>query len=263
MPPTPLRFATFLAPNLYPIYALVARAVGERLGVATELIVGTDYAVLESDGIDAAFVCGLVYVELTRQGNRRYEPLAAPVLQGPRYEGRPIYFSDVIVRRDSPFRTLADLRGRSWCFNEPLSHSGHSVVRYRLTRLGETSGYFGREIAAGWHERSIRLVCEGEIDASAIDSHVLAVALRDDPTLEKRLRIIDTFGPSTIQPLIVARQLSMEVRQAMRGAVLDLHERAEEAAILKRGFVRRFVTVADGDYDDIRAMRDSSVYRFA
>jgi phosphonate transport system substrate-binding protein len=40
-------------------------------------------------------------------------PTAAPVPAGDRYAGRPIYYSDVIVRHDSPISCLEELRGRS------------------------------------------------------------------------------------------------------------------------------------------------------
>ena len=32
-------------------------------------------------------------------------------MAAPRYQGRPVYFSDVIVRRDSPAMVFDDLRG--------------------------------------------------------------------------------------------------------------------------------------------------------
>src|SRR5580765_6548252 len=196
----PLRFATFLAPKMYPVYDFITRHVGERLGWPTELRVGHSYDEL-ADPPDVSFVCGLAYVELARRGTAPVEPIAAPLLQGPRYGGRPVYYSDVIVHRDSPATSFAELRGRSWAYNEPFSHSGYGVTRYHLVRLGETNGYFGSVVEAGWHERSIRLVCSGEVDGSAIDSQVLALTLRDHPELAERLRVIDTLGPSTIQPV--------------------------------------------------------------
>ncbi len=43
--------------------------------------------------------------------NPPIELLAAPVMEALRYEHRPIYFSDVVVRRDSPFRIFAEMPG--------------------------------------------------------------------------------------------------------------------------------------------------------
>src|SRR5205823_4143270 len=138
--------------------------------------------------------------------------------------GRPVYYSDVIVRRDSPHHRFADLRGRSWSYNEPYSHSGYGITLYRLLQLGETRGFFGRVVEAGWHERSIRLVASGAVDASAIDCQVLAVTCREYPELAAQLRVIDSFGPSTIQPLVVARRLPCRVKEEILAAVLEMHE---------------------------------------
>src|SRR5437773_2788122 len=95
----PLRFVTFLAPNLFPVYDFMTRWVGQKLGLPTELIVGSRYRQLVTQA-DISFVCGLAYVQLQRRRGPVVEPLVAPVLQGPRYGGRPVYFSDVIVHRD-------------------------------------------------------------------------------------------------------------------------------------------------------------------
>jgi phosphonate transport system substrate-binding protein len=249
----PIRFATFLAPNMFPIYGFIARHVGTQLGYPTELFVGTSYEQLATEA-DVGFMCGLPYVEMTRRAEPPVEPLAAPLLQGERYGGRPVYFSDIIVRRDSPFQSFADLRGCSWCYNEPRSHSGYGVTRYHLVRLGETNGFFGRVVGSGWHERSIRMVCAGQVDASAIDSQVLAVALRDSVELAARLRVIDTLGPSTIQPVVAARRLSTRLKADLRAVLLEMSADPSARDALAHGFVERFLPVCDATYDDIRAM---------
>ena len=252
-----LRFGTFLAPNVMPVYEAVTAAVGRKLDIPTELVVETSYDSCERDENEVCFVCSLPYVTFERRGIAPATPIAAPVLEGSRYGGRPIYFSDVIVHRDSPFRSFADLRGARWAFNEPLSHSGYGITRYHLLRLGETAGYFGQVIEAGFHEESMRLVAKGEIDASAIDSQVLAVAMRDDPSLEEALRIVDSLGPSTIQPVAVSRRVPPKLRAGIRDVLLGLHEDEEAREGLRAGLVERFVEADERSYDDIRSMLDA------
>jgi phosphonate transport system substrate-binding protein len=94
------------------VYQAVTDEVGRRLGIATELVVETSYESCERDKYEVCFVCSLPYVTLERRGIRPAVPVAAPVLRGDRYGGRPIYFSDVIVPRESPARSFDDLRGR-------------------------------------------------------------------------------------------------------------------------------------------------------
>jgi len=252
----PLRFATFLAPNLIGVYQFIAWYVARRLGVPTELVVGTSYDQLRHE-VDVGFVCGLAYIDLARAGAAPLAPLAAPVLAGPRYGGRPVYFSDVVVRRDSPFRSFADLRGRSWAYNEPLSQSGYGVTRHRLVELGETAGFFGRVVEAGYHERALDLVDRGEVDAAAVDSQVLEVLLRDAPALAGRVRVVDSFGPSTIQPVLAAMWLAPRLVADLRSVLLEMHTDPAARDRLASGLVERFVAVADDSYNDIRSMRDA------
>jgi phosphonate transport system substrate-binding protein len=252
-----LRFATYLAPNVLPVYQAVTEEVGRRLGIATELVVETSYESCERDEYEVCFVCSLPYVTLERRGIRPAVPVAAPVLRGERYGGRPIYFSDVIVHRDAPFRSFEDLRGRSWAFNEPLSHSGYGVTRYHLLRLGETNGFFGEVVEAGFHETAIRMVAGRAVDGSAIDSQVLAIAMLEDPGLGQALRVVDALGPSTIQPVAVSRRVPEALRNGVRDTLVAMAEDPDGREWLGAGLVERFVPVGPGDYDDIRMMVDA------
>jgi len=251
-----LRFASCLAPSVRPMYEAVAASVGERLGVETELVECDDYErYFAAEEDDVHFVCSVPYIVSADRGDGTVEVLVAPVLAGDRYEGRPIYFSDVIVRHGSPFRSFEDLRGSSWAYNEPLSHSGYWTTLYRLATMGETGKFFGRAVDAGFHQTAIEMVRAGDVDASAIDSQVLEVALRDDPSLAEDLRVIEALGPSTIQPVTVARRLRPDVREAIREALLEMHDDPAGRRALGLGLVERFVAVDDASYDDIRRMR--------
>jgi phosphonate transport system substrate-binding protein len=252
----PLRIASFLAPGMLPVYEFLAGHIGARLGVTTKLFVGSCYDQLEGDA-DVSFICGLAYIELA--GKLALEPLAAPVLRGPRYQGRPIYFSDVIVRADSPLWTFLDLRGCTWAYNESHSHSGYGLIRYHLVRLGQTGGFFGRLVESGWHDRSIQMVRRGEVDGSAIDSHVLEMALAAQPDLCRELRVIARLGPSTIQPVVASAWLPREVKEAVRQVLLEVAGDPAARPWLDRGLIERFVPVAEADYDDLRTMRRACV----
>jgi phosphonate transport system substrate-binding protein len=249
-----LRFGTYLAPSVLPVYEAVTEQVGRRLGITTELVVETSYESCKRDQNEVCFVCSLPYVTFERQGLDLAVPVAAPVLQGSRYTGRPIYFSDVIVHRDSPFRSFLDLRGRSWAYNEPLSHSGYGITRYHLVTLGETKGFFGEVVEAGFHQEAVRMVARGEVDGSAIDSQVLALEFRDHPELAERLRVVESLGPSTIQPVAVSRRVPEDLREAIRDVLLTM---AEDRGLRERlgvGLIERFVAVDAASYDDIRRM---------
>jgi phosphonate transport system substrate-binding protein len=254
---TKLRIGTFLAPNVMPVYQAVADEIARRLGIETELVVETGYENCEKDVNDLCFVCSLPYIEFERRGTAPAVPIAAPVLQGERYGGKPIYFSDVIVAAGSPFKSFQDLRGHSWCYNEPLSQSGYGITRYHMVKNGLTKGFFSKVVEAGFHEESIRLVRDGKIDGSAIDSQVLAVAMRDDPSLKKTLRIVDSLGPSTIQPVAISKRHTPELRAQILEVLTSMHRDPAVQKQLDVGLVERFVPVGPESYDDIRQMLEA------
>ncbi len=254
----PLRFATFLAPSIFPAYRFIADYVGQQLGRDTELAVGESFAEFADGTADVGFICGLPYVQLRRQNPPPVELLAAPVLQGERYGGRPIYYSDVIVRAEQPFYSFADLRGHSWSYNDLDSQSGYGITRHRLVQMGQTRGYFSKVVSAGFHQESISMVCSGEVDASAIDSQVLAVAMRDDPGLSARLRVIDSLGPSTIQPVVATTRLPDSLKADIREVLLAMSSDPVVNAHLAEGLFAGFAPVTDASYDDIRAMIDAA-----
>jgi phosphonate transport system substrate-binding protein len=119
---------------------------------------------------------------------------------------------------------------------------------------GNTNGYFGRIVEAAWHEKALRLIAGGAVDAAAIDYQVLPVALRTQPELAARMRIIDTLGPPTIQLVIAARRLPQRLQTDLRAFLLDLANDPVGRPHLDRALVQGFEPVNERSYNDIRTM---------
>jgi phosphonate transport system substrate-binding protein len=241
-----LRFLTFLSPNARPLHEAVVRAVAARIGVEATLEVGGDYD--EAERADVAFLCSIPYVARAEV----LDPIAAPVLTSARGGGAPIYFSDVVVHRDAPFRSFDDLRGARFAFNEPESQSGFGVVRDRLARGGHAFDGFARFVRVGFHERALSMIASRAIDAAAIDEHVLMIAKRDDPSLDEELCTLEVLGPSPIQPVVASRRLDASLRAALRVALVSLADDVEIAREMQRSFVARYVSVDDAHYEPVR-----------
>lgn len=256
-----IRFATYLAPNIYDTYAYIARYVGEKTGQPTTLSVGQSFDQIADGQVDVAFMCGLPYATMAESFACPFELLVAPVLYGERYQHKPIYFSDVIVRKASPYTSFDDLRGCSWAYNQKESHSGWNVVVYSLLERGKTPDFFGQLIASGSHQRSIALLLAGQADATAIDSQVSDVFLAQNLTAAAALRTIDMLGPSSVPPVVIAKTVDQSLKRNIQAALLTMHEDPQAARALRCGAIERFVQVCDEDYQDIREMRDLALKR--
>jgi len=250
-----IRFANYLSPLLQDTYTYIANSIAIRIGHPVIFNTGQSLDEFTRGQVDVGFLCGLLYVHMT--GGEEACPvelLAAPVLPAARYLGRPLYFSDVIVRAASRYSSFKDLAGCDWAYNECGSHSGCNLVNYSLLEHGLAPDYFGRLVKSGSHLNSLRMVLSGEADAAAIDSHLLDVVLCRDAQMSARIRVIDMLGPSAIPPIVVAKQLDPALKCALQEMLITLHKDPFSAQVLHEGGIERFVPVQDECYDDIRHM---------
>jgi phosphonate transport system substrate-binding protein len=258
-----ITWASFLGDNARPTYEQIVAYASAPAGIPTRYAGDVEWArrheMLDQGLIDLAFICGLPYTEKHDRPDCPVELLAAPVMGAERYQGRPVYFTDVVVRSDGPLHSFADLRGRSWAFNGVDSNSGYNIPRDHLLALGETAGYFGCTAHSGSHQKSVQMVLDGLADASGIDSIVFELECNLRPEVSRRLRVIESLGPHPVPPVVVSKSLPGKTKAALGRAFLGMHEDAEGRRILAEGLIARFVAVDDAYYDPIRDMARRAV----
>ncbi|MBO0784227.1 MAG: PhnD/SsuA/transferrin family substrate-binding protein, partial [Ktedonobacteraceae bacterium] len=242
------------SPILQSTYEQIARYIGQSLHLSTAFDTGQSLEEFANGQADMGFLCGLQYVRMTQWEDCPVELLAAPILLPDRYQNRPIYFSDVIVRRESPSASWEDLRGCTWAYNEPTSHSGYCLVCSCLLKRHQPLHYFGQWVPSGSHLNSLQMVLHGEADATAIDSHVLDVVSHRNPALAAQFRVIAQLGPSTMPPVVVAKQLDTVRKDQLRAALVAMHHDPVGRQHLHHGCIRCMAPINDEHYHDIRQM---------
>jgi phosphonate transport system substrate-binding protein len=256
-----LSLVSYLAPNMFGFYEAVSTYLSGVLGVKTHLV-QSEYDSLEDpmmlqDRLDIAFICGLPFARRHRVVPNQLQALVAPVMQASRYDNRPIYFSDIIVQAESNLKCFDDLKGKTWCYNDLGSNSGYNLVRQRLIQAGYPSNFFGRVIPSGSHQRSIKLVVDGQADCSAIDSTVLEQELRDLPQLSHHLRVIDSIGPCPMPPVVAAQHLGSALMGTIQSALCQPDK--ELHAAMKRSHIQHYVAVQSQDYEPLAILYDTAV----
>lgn len=248
-----------------PVYDEMARYLSRKLGWHIKVVSNLSYAeadnMLDKGVIQVGFVCGLPYVHKFAQGI--YELVAIPVMStkagtfsdAKGYDDVPgKYYSYTIVRKDSPYKTWADLKGKSYTFNDTGSNSGYNLPRAKLVSLGAKDWkYFSKVVVSGSHEESIRLVANGVVDASSVDSLVLDYdrSVKDPAALN--VRIIEHLGPAGIPPVVISKKADPAIKQALMNVLLAMHNDPEGKKILEKALVTRFDAPDDRNFDDIRA----------
>jgi phosphonate transport system substrate-binding protein len=198
---------------------------------------------------DLAFMCAPSLIWLRDLRPPPAELLGVlPVFDDERNQGKPVYFCDVVVRDNAPIYAFSELEGGSWVYNDVCSLSGYYSLLNKLAESGADESFFDNVFCSGSHIDSIEAVLGGEADAAAIDSNVLRIRLREVPALRKKLRVIESWGPYPIQPVVVSSALPPDLKQRLRIAFLATADDQRTHHILKQFGLTRFVAVGQGDY---------------
>lgn len=224
----------------------------KKAGRPIEFVDKDSYAeinkLLESGDLDFAFVCSGPYVE----GHKKF---GLQLLAAPEVSGKTVYYSLIIVNRDSPIKSFRELRGKTFAFTDPLSNTGTLVPTYMLARMHETpASFFKEHIFTNKHDMSIKMVADKLIDGAAVDSLVWEYMNRKNPGVTSRTKIVEKSPPYGIPPVVVSRSVDPETRKLLSDLFLNAHKDEEGGKILKGMMIDRFVPATDRAYDSVREM---------
>ena len=254
---TPVRFgltAVVVREDLQ-LYDRWSSYLRKRIGRPVQFVQARSYreimGLLQAGGLDFAWICGYPFVQ--QRDPEILELLAVPV-----FEGAPLYRSYIIVRRDSPISSLADLRGRVFAFSDPDSNSGYLVPQAMLAQRGHTPrSFFRLSFFTYSHAETIEAVAEGLAEGGAVDSYVWEYLDENRPDLTERTRVIarsETFG---FPPVVASRGIAPELRDDMSSALIGMTDDVEGRALLADFALDRFGQFPASLFDSIRDIADS------
>jgi phosphonate transport system substrate-binding protein len=179
------------------------------------------------------------------------------------------YYSVIYVRADSPYKDIADLKGKAIALVDPNSTSGNNAPRFFLNRAGyNVDTFFGKNFFAGSHENAVLALAQGTADAAANfwnsdnDSNLTRMLAKgivkdaDGKSLKKEdFRIVfkSDFLPES--PIAALTSLPADLKAALKQALLDMPKK-DKAAFdkLSDGKDIEFIPISKHDYEPIIAM---------
>ena len=238
----------------YAYYKALLSYIGNKLKMKVNFIEKESYAevnfLLEEGKIDAAFVCGGPYID-------GHDKFALELLVAPQVDGKTVYYSYIIVHKDSSIDKFAELKGKTFVFVDPLSNSGKYYPTYLLQQMGESAETFFKEYNYSYaHDTSIRAVAEEIVDAAAVDSLIWNYMEKNNSTVAKATRIINVSLPYGIPPIVVRPGLKKDLKDKLKRILLDMHLDSRGKEILKKMGIEKFVEIGDSNYNSIREIRE-------
>ena len=236
--------ATGLYDQFTPLADYLSRKIGQPVTVAISKDYRTHIDQIGQDKIDIAFVGPVPYLEVIDLYGKK------PLLARLENKGAPTFQGIIIVARDSPIRTLADLKGNRFAFGEKDCTMGSTVPLYMLWEAGVTLDTLARYDFLNNHDNVSLAVLMGDFDAGAVKEEVFY-------EYEKRgLRAIAKTPPISERLFVTSSSLSDEKVRVLRDALLDLKKSKEGRAILSAigASLTGMVDVHDEDYDNLRVI---------
>ncbi|MEI7836074.1 MAG: phosphate/phosphite/phosphonate ABC transporter substrate-binding protein [Planctomycetota bacterium] len=196
--------------------------------------------------VDGAFLGSLVTVlAVDRQGAR--------VLVKPEFPGDATTYTGVlIVRADSPVKSIADLAGRQIAMVK-TTMAGHLYPYYLLAAMGllDCPGA-PRPLWAGTHDDVVKAVIEGTADAGAVKNLRLDEVLARHP--DWKIRRLATSEPVPTNALVVRGDMPAEVAAKLAAAMTGMDKDPRGREVLKVLGMQRFLPCRIEEYGAIYDM---------
>jgi phosphonate transport system substrate-binding protein len=182
-------------------------------------------------------------------------------------EGMEGYHSVMIVRTDSPIRTLEDMRGKTLGFSDPNSTSGFQVPGWFLRRQGmDPASYFSRTGFTGSHEQGVMTVINGTFDSAVLSysnerRNTFQRMAEKGMIPEGAVRVIWKSPLIPNAPIVMRTDLPESFRQEAIAAFAAMPQRDPQAFRDMTSDARGLAPAKHEDYLDIVAILEENAAR--
>jgi ABC-type phosphate/phosphonate transport system substrate-binding protein len=181
----------------------------------------------------AVFMCGLPWSLATPQPTLVAAPRPSPQAFG----DRACYWTDLVVRANSPFQSLEQTFSHRLALTTPESQSGYAAALYALMAYGGDKPLYREIIEPRFTPMgALSAVIENKAEVAPIDSYALALLTKYAPELTAQVRIIKSTEPTAIPAFVASGQAPAGVAAAFLTAGAEAAPRALMDQLLLHSF---------------------------
>jgi len=229
-------------------FAPLCDYLGNQLNIKVKLVVARSYVDqlrrIVNGQADLAYMGPTPFLRAQdhylKTAENKLIPLAAEVRGG-----QPTYHSVIVVRTDSPIKTIKNLSGHTLALGAPHSFSSHYVPRVMLGNAGLSFSNLRNFAYLGRHERVALAVLHGDFDAGGLNRDVALRYRSRNPGI----RILATSPPLPPHLLVARPGLKAKwVTQLRRVLIAPNHTSAFDKAVQGLGTNTRFTQPNMADF---------------
>ncbi len=234
------------AKELLERFTLLVNYLSAELDKPVVLRVAKTYAshieLVGNNQVDIAYMGPAPYVKLVK--NYGHKPLIAKI----QVKGQSTFQGAIIVAKNSPIKTLADLRGKGFAFGSPNSTMSHFVPRFVLWKAGVTVPQLSHYQFIKNHDNVVLGVLLGEFEAGAVKKDVF------NRYAKKGIKVLTWTPPITVHVFVATQRFPSQKLDKLRTLFLELNNHRKGKTILTsiKKSITGVTTVKDEDYDELR-----------
>lgn len=227
--------------------------LGKALGIKTELYVGEDYtAVIEAmrtKKIDIASFGPFSYIIAAQRSG------AVPFAVKAASKESAFYHSLIVVPANSPAKSIADLKGKTFLFADPASTSGHLFPRMMMIKeLGikndQIESYFSNVSFSGGHDKSIIAIAKGQADGAGVCDTCIDRVVQAGLVKKSDYKVIGTSDPIPGSPLAYRGDLPADLVQKIKEFVFNYN--TQNPSFFTDDKTTAYFPVTDADYQVVK-----------
>jgi len=193
----------------------------------------------------AVFMCGLPYSLAAEQPALVVAPVPSPAAYG----SSPCYWSEIVVRADSPFQTIEQTFGHRLALTTPESQSGYAALLHDLMPHATGTPLYREIIEPRFTPMgALTAVIEGKAEVAPIDSYAFALMSNHASELTAQVRTVMRTEPTAIPLMVASGSPSAE----LVAAFLAAREKPQITSLMDQLLLDRFARPERGAYDELR-----------
>ncbi|MBT8161585.1 MULTISPECIES: phosphate/phosphite/phosphonate ABC transporter substrate-binding protein [Arthrobacter] len=206
--------------KLTPAYDVLATALSKKLNCPVKVQVVEDYSAevlaMRNGKLDLGEFGPLGFVFASQKAGA--EPLVSFATSDKKLSS---YSAGIWVAKDSPLKTIADLKGKSLALGSVGSTSGDVLPRFGLRGVGIADADLKMDYTGG-HPEALLALKNGKVDAAEINTQTLATATGAGTFNPSDYRRIWTSAPIPNDPITVRPDADPAFKKAVKDAFLTL-----------------------------------------
>ncbi|OPH51991.1 phosphonate-binding protein [Paenibacillus ferrarius] len=241
------------------------KLLADKLGIPVKVSVSTDYNVvieaMASKQVDIGFLPPSNYV--VAHDNRKAADLIAQAtrLGVDDATGQPtkdlvdFYKSEIVVKADSPIKSVADLKGKKIGWQGVTSAAGYVYPGFVLKKAGVDPVKDVTGVQFQGHDKAIIALLNGQVDAVGVFQDIRANMTKDYPDVFKQTRILAFSDKIPNDTIAVRSDMDPTWKKKITDAFIAIGNDPEGQKVIFDVYSHKgYVATDDSKFDIVRSV---------